>query len=75
MYVFDLWFADRRAAIARAEVAAAWAEARAEAKAEHPGHDRLIDQRMDAAFEKAVRVTTHNIHPLVILGLRRRITE
>jgi len=71
VYIFRLWFANEREAIAREEVALSpvWAELRAEFPT--PAGDRAIHE----AFEKAVRITTHNIHPLVILGIRPKITE
>jgi hypothetical protein len=67
VYIFRLWSAAERQAIARAEVAAVpvWAEMRAK----YPRHPDIIEE----TFEKAVALTASNIHPLVILGLRRKL--
>lgn len=65
MYLFRIWFATERAAIAKAELDAVWGVERASLK---PQYRDEFDKRYPAALERV----TYNIHPLCILGLRRK---
>lgn len=66
MYIFDLWIQARRERIAKAELDEVWAEERAALK---PQYRPEFDRGYPAALDRI----THNIHPLCILGLRRKI--
>ena len=66
MYIFELWTQAGRERIAKAELDDAWARERAALK---PQYRTEFDKGYPAALARIV----HNIHPLCILGLRRKI--
>ena len=68
MYTFRLWSATERAAIAKAELTPYRLESLSKARNQR---ERDIVNR---AFDKGEPVVAHNIHPLCLLGLRRKIT-
>jgi hypothetical protein len=67
MYTFLLWFKSGREAIARDELAPHRRLALSEARNQR---ERDIVNR---CFDKGERTVVHNIHPLCLLGLRRKI--
>lgn len=70
MYTFLLWTQAGREAIAREEIE----PHRRALLAKYP-NDSLAQMIVVRHMDEAERVTAYNIHPLCLLGLRRKITS
>jgi len=70
MYAFRLWFATERAAIAKEEL-----EPYRQAELAKRGFTATRRDLINKAFDKGELTVAHNIHPLCLLGLRRKITN
>jgi hypothetical protein len=64
VYLFRLWTQAGREAIAKAELDPMW-------RAERASLPPYMWPTFDAKYPRALAEVTHNIHPLVILGIRR----
>lgn len=69
MYSFMLWFKSGRKAIARDEM-----EPHRQAALAESGFTAERRAIINRCFDEGEAVVEHNIHPLCLLGLRRKIT-